>query len=59
MQPAPQRNRTGLYLLGCLGALVLLSCVVALGAGSGYLTWQVWREIAPTLTATALETPIP
>jgi len=59
VQSASQRNRTGLYLLGCVGAIVLLSCAAVFGAGSGYLAWQVWREIAPTLTATALETPTP
>lgn len=57
-EPTPPRRRTGLYILGCLGALVVVSCVAVLGAGGGYLAWQVWRVVEPTLTAQALA-PLP
>ncbi|MDW8060838.1 MAG: hypothetical protein RMK01_12265 [Thermomicrobium sp.] len=53
------RSRTGLYLLGCIGALLALACTLALGAGSGYFAWQTWQEIEPTLSAVAGGSPTP
>ncbi|MCS7050967.1 MAG: hypothetical protein NZL87_05070 [Thermomicrobium sp.] len=48
-----QRSRTGLYLVGCLGAILVLACTTAVGAGGGYFAWQVWQDVEPTLTAQA------
>lgn len=48
MAEAPRKSRTGLYLLGCLGAAVALACTLVAGIAGGYLVWQARQNLRAT-----------
>ncbi len=59
MAETPRQSRTGLYLLGCLGASLALVCAVVAGIAAGYLAWQARQGMVPSPTPAQLAAATP